>query len=148
MIVEWNAHIFSPDTQRYPLHHRAAYRPDVSVHPPDPLGAYLQRMDDAGIDRAVVVHPEPYGDDHRLILECLEREPERLRGTSLFYPKDPDAPPKLAELVAREPKNHRHPLSRPPRQGAVSRQLQRQRGARPVGKGSGTGLDRRIAHRA
>ena len=104
MIVEWNAHIFSPDTQRYPLHHRAAYRPDVSVHPPDPLGAYLQRMDDAGIDRAVVVHPEPYGDDHRLILECLEREPERLRGTSLFYPKDPDAPQKLAELVAREPK--------------------------------------------
>ena len=58
----------------------------------------------AEIDRAVVVHPEPYGDDHRLILECLEREPERLRGTSLFYPKDPDAPQKLAELVAREPK--------------------------------------------
>ena len=104
MIVEWNAHIFSPDTQRYPLHPKATYRPDVSVHPPDPLAAYLQRLDDEGIDRAVVVHPEPYGDDHRLILECLEREPEQLRGTSLFYPKDPDAPQKLADLVAREPK--------------------------------------------
>ncbi len=103
MIIEWNAHIFSPDTQRYPFHPKAAYRPDVSVHLADPLAAYLQHLDDAGIDRAVIVHPEPYGDDHRLILECLEREPERLRGTSLFYPKDPDAPQKLADLVARQP---------------------------------------------
>ena len=104
MIVEWNTHIFSPDTERYPLHPQAAYRPDVSVHPADPLGAYLQRMANEQIDRAVIVHPEPYGDDHRLVLECLEREPERLRGTSLFYPKDPDAPKKLADLIAREPK--------------------------------------------
>ena len=44
MLVEWNAHIFNPDTQRYPLHPKAAYRPDVSVHPPDPLAAYLQRQ--------------------------------------------------------------------------------------------------------
>ena len=48
MIIEWNAHIFSPDTQRYPLHPKATYRPDVSVHPPDPLAAYLQRLDDEG----------------------------------------------------------------------------------------------------
>ena len=59
-----------------------------------------------GIDRAVVVHPEPYGDDHRLILECLKREPERLRGRvhRCFIPQDPDAPQKLADLVARESK--------------------------------------------
>ena len=104
MIVEWNQHIFSPDTERYPLHPQAAYTPDMSVHPADPLGAYLERMATEKIDRAVIVHPEPYGDDHRLVLECLQREPERLRGTSLFYPKDPDAPKKLADLVAREPK--------------------------------------------
>ncbi len=104
MIIEWNQHIFSPDTDRYPLHPQAAYTPDMSVHPADPMGAYLQRMDEEKIDRAVIVHPEPYGDDHRMVLECLEREPERLRGTSLFYPKDPDAPNKLADLVAREPK--------------------------------------------
>ena len=104
MIVEWNTHIFSPDTERYPLHPQAAYRPDVSVHPADPLGAYLQRMAAERIDRGVIVHPEPYGDDHRLVLECLAREPEILRGTSLFYPKDPDAPQKLADLVAQEPK--------------------------------------------
>jgi predicted TIM-barrel fold metal-dependent hydrolase len=70
----------------------------------DPLGAYLQRMEREGVDRAVLVHPEPYGDDHRLVLDCLEREPERLKGTCLFYPKDGEAPRKMAELVARQPR--------------------------------------------
>ena len=103
MIIEWNTHIFSPDLKRYPFHKNAAYRPNVSDRPADPLGAYLQRMEQEGIDRAVLVHPEPYGDDHRLILECLKRERERLKGTCLFYPKDPDAPRKMEDLVAREP---------------------------------------------
>jgi predicted TIM-barrel fold metal-dependent hydrolase len=104
MTVEWNVHIFSPDLERYPFHPKAAYRPKVAGAPADPLGAYLKRMEEEGIDRAVIVHPEPYGDDHRLVLECLRREPERLKGTSLYYPTDPDAPRKLADLVAQEPR--------------------------------------------
>jgi predicted TIM-barrel fold metal-dependent hydrolase len=103
MIVEWCHHLFSPDLRRYPFHPRASYTPDLSGAPADPLGAYLARMESEGIDRAVLVHPEPYGDDHRLILECLEREPRKFRGTCLFYPRDPDAPRKLADLVARQP---------------------------------------------
>lgn len=104
MIIEWNAHIFSRDTSRYPFHERAVYRPNESRLSDDPLADYLQRLDQEGIDRAVIVHPEPYGDDHRLVLDCLKREPERLRGTCLFYPKDADAVSKLRDLVAREPK--------------------------------------------
>jgi predicted TIM-barrel fold metal-dependent hydrolase len=61
-------------------------------------------MAQEGIDRAVIVQPEPYGDDHRLVLECLEQQPDRLWGTSLFYPRDPDAPDKLRDLVRRQPK--------------------------------------------
>ena len=99
MIIEWNTHIFHPDTERYPFHPDAAYRPKVEANSADPLAAYQQRMVTEGIERAVLVHPEPYGDDHRLILECLAREPELFRGTSLFYPKDPEAPRKLEELV-------------------------------------------------
>jgi predicted TIM-barrel fold metal-dependent hydrolase len=38
------------------------------------------------------------------VLDCLEREPERLWGTSLFYPRDPDAPEGLRELVRRQPR--------------------------------------------
>jgi predicted TIM-barrel fold metal-dependent hydrolase len=103
-VIEWNAHIFSPNVKRYPFHSKAEYKPDVSKYPEDPLGAYLQHLDSEGIDRAVIVHPEPYGDDHTLMLDCLKREPKRLKGTSLFYPKDADAPRKLAELVRREPR--------------------------------------------
>ena len=104
MIVEWNAHMFSRDQARYPFHPKAAYTPDVSRLVDDPLAVYLERMSREGIDRAVLVHPEPYGDDHRLILDCLAREPRRLKGTCLFYPKDPEAPSKLVALVRREPR--------------------------------------------
>ena len=103
MIIEWNQHIFHPDTERFPLHKRAVYRPDVSKHPADPLAAYIERMRAEGIDRAVLVHPEPYGDDHRLVLDCLQREPGLFLGTSLFYPKDADAPQRLTDLVAQQP---------------------------------------------
>ena len=104
MIIEWNTHLFSRDVESYPLHPRAAYRPRMEEKPADPLSEYLERMQTESIDRAVVVQPEPYGDDHRLILECLEREPDKLWGTSLFYPDDADAPDKLADLVAAQPR--------------------------------------------
>jgi L-fuconolactonase len=99
MIVEWNAHMFSSDTRRYPFHPQAAYVPKVEDLTEDPLASYLERMRRAGIDRAVLVQPEPYGDDHRLVLDCLVQAPERFRATCLFYPADPDAPHKLAALV-------------------------------------------------
>ncbi len=103
-VIEWNAHIFSPDTAKYPFHPKATYHPDASKYPQDPLNVYLKRMNDEGIDRAVIVHPEPYGDDHRLILDCLRKEPARLRGTTLFYPGDPEAPSRLESIVKEEPR--------------------------------------------
>lgn len=104
MIVEWNVHIFSADTARYPFHPRAVYTPDPANLAADPLADYLAHMAAEGIDRAILVHPEPYGDDHRLVLDCLQREPDCFLGTSLFYPRDADAPDKLTALVQQEPK--------------------------------------------
>jgi predicted TIM-barrel fold metal-dependent hydrolase len=104
MTIEWNVHMFSADLQRYPFHPNATYRPDVGTLPLDPLGDYLRRLKEEKIDRGILVQPEPYGDDHRLVLDCLQREPKRLKATSLFYPKDPKAPQKLAELVKQEPR--------------------------------------------
>lgn len=104
MIVEWNAHMFSSDIRRYPFYAHAPYTPAPESLLADPLAAYQQRMTEVGIDRAVLVQPEPYGDDHRLVLDCLRREPVRLKATCLFLPKDPDAPLKMADLVATEPR--------------------------------------------
>ncbi len=50
MIIEWNAHMFSSDTDRYPFHPRATYTPDVQQRSDDPLADYLARMDREGID--------------------------------------------------------------------------------------------------
>jgi len=104
MIIEWNTHLFSRDTVRYPFHPRATYIPDPSDWSDDPLADYLAHMAAHGIDKAVLVHPEPYGDDHRLVLDALQREPQHFLATSLFYPRDADAPQKLADLVRQEPK--------------------------------------------
>ena len=104
MIIEWNQHIFSADTAAYPIHPKAVYTPDTDQFSTDPLGDYLARMQEHAIDRAILVHPEPYGDDHRLVLDCLTRYPDRFKGTALYYPNDPAAPAKLRDLVAQEPK--------------------------------------------
>ena len=99
-IIEWNAHMFAADTERYPFHPDATYVPDPDRREADPTAAYRDRMDRHGIDRAVLVQPEPYGDDHSLVLDCVERDPDRFRATTLFLPRDPDAPAKLRELAA------------------------------------------------
>ena len=103
LVVEWNAHLFSSNTKKYPFHQNATYTPDPSGLPEDPLAKYLDHLDKFGIDKAVVVHPEPYGDDHSLILDALAQSPGRLKGTSLFYPKDDSAPTKLKDLVSVSP---------------------------------------------
>ena len=51
MIIEWNAHMFSADTDRYPFHPRATYMPDPGQRAEDPLADYLARMAEEGIDR-------------------------------------------------------------------------------------------------
>jgi len=103
MIVEWNTHIFSSDEAKYPFHPWAAYKPGPEMRFEDPLGDYLERMKTEGIDRAVLVHPEPYGDDHSLVLDCLKREPDIFKITSLFYPSESNSPARLKAFVEAEP---------------------------------------------
>ncbi len=103
MIIEWNAHMFSSDTDRYPFHPQAAYKPRPEMLSNDPLAEYIERMEVEGIDRAVLVHPEPYGDDHRLVLDCVDARPDLFKTTALFYPKDDNAPLKLRQLVSNHP---------------------------------------------
>ncbi len=100
MIIEWNVHMFSSNTERYPFHDRAAYTPKPEMRSADPLADYMVRMEEEGIERAVLVHPEPYGDDHRLALDCVAARPDLFKTTALLYPKDDEAPAKLKQLVS------------------------------------------------
>ncbi|MEO6063263.1 MAG: amidohydrolase family protein [Thermoflexales bacterium] len=96
--------MFSRDVARYPFHPAAAYVPEPGMLEDDPLASYLGRMRQHGIDRAVLVQPEPYAGDHALLLDCLARAPDRVRGVCHFFPKDPDSPRNVNELVKREPR--------------------------------------------
>jgi len=99
MIVDTHVRVFAEDQSRFPYHKNAPYRP-----PPASIEEYLKKMDEMGIDRAVLVHPEPYQDDHRYVLYCLEKYPERLKGTCLFDPESPDSPRALRELAQQQPR--------------------------------------------
>jgi predicted TIM-barrel fold metal-dependent hydrolase len=104
-VIEWNQHMFSQDIARFPFNLKSPYTPNAAKLPSDPLPPYLQRLKAEGIAKAVFVQPEPYGDDHRLMLDCLARTPDsNFKGTSLFYPKDADAPRKLDLLVKENPR--------------------------------------------
>ena len=104
-VIEWNMHMFSANTAKFPFSPRGTYKPDVSRLSADPLVDYQAHLKEAGIDRALFVHPEPYGDDHTLVLDCLARtSPKQFKATSMFFPKDDDAPARLEALVKKEPR--------------------------------------------
>lgn len=100
MIIDTHVHCFAaPDDTRFPLHQHAPYRPTVAATPEHLLAC----MDGAGVARAIIVHPEPYQDDHRYLEHCLTVGNGRFKGTCLFFANDPDAPAKLTALAKRAP---------------------------------------------
>jgi predicted TIM-barrel fold metal-dependent hydrolase len=104
-VIEWNQHMFSSNTQKFPFSPRGTYKPKVSRLSADPLVDYQAHLKQFGIDRALFVHPEPYGDDHALVLDCLARtSPGQFKATSMFFPKDDDAPARLEALVKKAPR--------------------------------------------
>ncbi len=58
-------------------------------------------MNDGGVDYAVVVHPEPYQDDHRYLEHCLAVGGKRLKGTALFFSDRAGSLEKLPALARR-----------------------------------------------
>ena len=98
-VVDTHLHCFGGNDPRFPYHARAPYRPETKATPPH----LLKCMDEAGVDFAVVVHPEPYQDDHRYLEHCLQVGGDRLKGTCLFFADRPGSVDKMAPLVKRHP---------------------------------------------
>lgn len=92
-VIDTHVHLFEPAT--FPYHPRATYKPA-----PAPLAPYLAFLKEAGITGAVIVHPEPYQDDHSYLEHCLKAS-ALLKGTCLFDPVAADTPQRMAELVRR-----------------------------------------------
>mgnify|MGYP000692916503 CR=1 FL=1 len=96
VLVDTHVHLFADDTQRFPIHPGSPYKPS-----PQPLEKYVEFVRQARIDHTIIVHPEPYQDDHRYLEYCFEHEPSRgfFKGTCLFDPIAPDTPARMEALV-------------------------------------------------
>jgi len=99
-VVDTHVHCFAgKDNARFPYHPRAPYRPDAAATPQ----RLLQCMDEAGVDYAIIVHPEPYQDDHRYLEYCFEVGKSRFKGTCLFFADQPESLARMPDLVKRLP---------------------------------------------
>ena len=100
VLVDTHLHCFAGASDaRFPYHPRGPYAPEAAATPQH----LLKCMDEGGIDYAVVVHPEPYQDDHRYLEYCLEVGEGRLKGTGLFFSDRPGSLQKVPDIAKRLP---------------------------------------------
>ena len=99
VVIETHIHLFDP--RRVPYAADAPYKPAAFT-----LEEHVKLAGAAGLAHAIIVHPEPYQDDHRYLEYCLAHEPRPgyFRGTCLFDPFRDDTPSRIRSLAARWPK--------------------------------------------
>ena len=98
-VVDTHLHCFGGFDPQFPYHERAPYRPADEASP----GHLLKCMDEAAVDYAVVVHPEPYQDNHHYLEYCLAVGGDRLKATCLYFADRPGSVDKMPLLVKRNP---------------------------------------------
>lgn len=99
-IVDGHLHCFAgKDDKRFPYHAQAPYRPEPSATPEH----LLKCMDGAGVDFAIVVHPESYQDDHRYLEHCLEVGKGLVKGTCLFFAGSEKLGERMKDLAKKTP---------------------------------------------
>lgn len=100
LLIDTHVHLFAADQKRFPYHPNATYRP-----PAQDLEDYVAFVRQARIDHTVIVHPEPYQDDHRYLEYCFAHEssPGFFKGTCLFDPIAAETPARMAALAKKHP---------------------------------------------
>jgi predicted TIM-barrel fold metal-dependent hydrolase len=99
VLIDTHVHLFAGDETRFP-YSPLSYKPK-----PNPVEQYVRFASELGIDHSIIVHPEPYQDDHRYLEYSLTREPSKgfFKATCLFDPIDPKTPERMKALVQRNP---------------------------------------------
>jgi len=98
-VIETHVHLFDPS--------RVPYAPDAPYKPAAyTLEDHLKLVEAAGLAHSIIVHPEPYQDDHRYLEYCFTHEPRPgyFKGTCLFDPLREDTPSRIRALRERWPK--------------------------------------------
>lgn len=99
-VVDTHVHCFAgARNPRFPYHPHSPYQPEMPATPK----FLLKCMDEVGIDFAVIIHPEPYQDDHKYLEYCLGVGKNRFKGTCLFFADQPGSLEKMPALVKEWP---------------------------------------------
>jgi len=97
--IESHIHLFDPA--------RVPYAPDAPYKPPAyTLEDHIKLVEAAPLAHSIIVHPEPYQDDHRYLEYCFAHEPRPgyFKGTCLFDPFRADTPSRIRALMDKWPK--------------------------------------------
>jgi predicted TIM-barrel fold metal-dependent hydrolase len=96
--IETHVHLFDPE--RVPHAPDAPYKPAAYT-----LEDHVKLVEAAGLAHSIIVHPEPYQDDHRYLEYCFAHEPRPgyFKGTCLFDPLRKDTPQRMRALAERWP---------------------------------------------
>jgi predicted TIM-barrel fold metal-dependent hydrolase len=97
--IESHVHLFDPE--RVPYAPGAPYKPAAYT-----LEDHVKLVESARLAHSIIVHPEPYQDDHRYLEYCLAHEPKPgyFKATCLFDPLREDTPRRMRALAERWPK--------------------------------------------
>ena len=89
-VIDTHIHLFEP--ARFPYHKNASYQPK-----PVTLADYSRFVLNSDIAHSIIVHPEPYQDDHRFLEYCFAHEPRKgfFKGTCLYDPLSPETPKRI-----------------------------------------------------
>src|SRR5688500_7508794 len=94
-VIDSHVHVFDADSELYPWDPASPIRPNVIA----PVEMLVAAMDDAHIDRAVIIQHSCYGYDNRYILDCAHRYPSRFCAVVKVDPLEPESPDRLRGLV-------------------------------------------------
>lgn len=97
--IDGHVHVWTSDTQRYPLAHGFKQK---DMKPPSFTPAELfSHCRPLGVNRIVLVQMNFYGFDNRYLLNSIARHPENLRGIAIIDEKESGALAKMKTLRAR-----------------------------------------------
>ncbi len=100
LLIDTHIHLFASDRKRFPYHKNAPYQPEAAD-----LADYKPFIEQSKIDHVVIVHPEPYQDDHSYLEYCFEHEPSPgfFKGTCLYDPLASNTIPRMEALAKKYP---------------------------------------------
>ena len=95
MLIDAHVHLWTLDPDKYPWSPIGSYIPEKSA----PKEDFLRLMDQAGVDRVVVVQPTPYGWDNSYLMDVCSEEGDRFKKIVLVDPDSLSASEDLEKLV-------------------------------------------------